>query len=458
MNNTEVVIARSGTLEQVTPLNLLAQLSKTKANGCLTVSSGMASWSIFVEKGKLIYASLSIAPFERLERHLRRSGHQASAPVSAARQKVQQMFGKALNQTTDEDPDYQAICWLLDQQYIQPEESSALIEEFLQVAEPSIKSPDYQAICWLFSQKYLEPAQTASLIEELAKEVLESFLLLEAGTYEFLEQETLEELPKFCYLELRSLVEYCQKRLRYWQSLGPHIWSPYQRPYFFSQAGTQQQLSTEIQQKLAAVLKGYSFRHLAVLMNQDELKLVKSLRPYIESGAIFLREPQPPFSELPRISTATVNAANPADSSVAAVPAEPASGAPEAPQAATSQATYTIACVDDSPAMLNEISRFLNDENCTVITISDPVKALMQIVRAKPDLILLDVGMPTIDGYELCRLLRNHSLFKATPIVMVTGHTGIIDRARAKIVGASDYLSKPFTQTGLLKVVFKHLE
>ena len=368
------------------------------------------------------------------------------------------MFGKALNQTTDEDPDYQAICWLLDQQYIQPEESSALIEEFLQVAEPSIKSPDYQAICWLFSQKYLEPAQTASLIEELAKEVLESFLLLEAGTYEFLEQETLEELPKFCYLELRSLVEYCQKRLRYWQSLGPHICSPYQRPYFFSQAGTQQQLSTEIQQKLAAVLKGYSFRHLAVLMNQDELKLVKSLRPYIESGAIFLREPQPPFSELPRISTATVNAANPVDSSVDAVSAEPASGAPEAPQTATSQATYTIACVDDSPAMLNEISRFLNDENCTVITISDPVKALMQIVRAKPDLILLDVGMPTIDGYELCRLLRNHSLFKATPIVMVTGHTGIIDRARAKIVGASDYLSKPFTQTGLLKVVFKHLE
>lgn len=457
MNNAEVAATSSGTLEHITPLNLLAQLSKAKANGCLTASSGIASWSIYLEKGKLTYASLSIAPFERLERHLRRLGHKASPPVSTARQKAQQMFGTTLNQSAAEDPDYQAICWLLDQQYIQPEESAALIEEFLQVAEPSIKSPDYQAICWLFNQKYLDPAQTTNLIEELAKEVLESFLLLEAGTYELIGQDQLEELPKFCRLELRSLVEYCQKRLRHWQSLGPHIWSPYQRPYFFSQAGAQQQLSAEIQQKLAAVLKGYSFRHLAVLMNQDELKLVKSLQPYIESGAIFLREPQPPFSELPRLSAATVNAANNADSGVTSVSAESASGATEGNHAATSQATYTIACVDDSPAMLNEISRFLSDENCTVLTISDSVKALMQIVRAKPDLILLDVGMPTIDGYELCRLLRNHSLFKSTPIVMVTGHTGIIDRAKAKIVGASDYLSKPFTQTGLLKVVFKHL-
>jgi len=143
---------------------------------------------------------------------------------------------------------------------------------------------------------------------------------------------------------------------------------------------------------------------------------------------------------------------NPATSSV-----EVAAGSIETANSGISQATYTITCVDDSPAMLNEISRFLSDENFNIVTINDPVKALIQIVRAKPDLILLDVGMPTIDGYELCRLLRNHSLFKTTPIVMVTGHTGIIDRARAKIVGASDYLSKPFTQAGLLKVVFKHL-
>ncbi len=89
--------------------------------------------------------------------------------------------------------------------------------------------------------------------------------------------------------------------------------------------------------------------------------------------------------------------------------------------------------------------------------INDPVKALMQVVRSKPDMILLDVGMPNLDGYELCSLLRRHPNFKQIPIIMVTGHTGFIDRAKAKIVGASGYLTKPFTQSELVKTVFRYL-
>ena len=127
------------------------------------------------------------------------------------------------------------------------------------------------------------------------------------------------------------------------------------------------------------------------------------------------------------------------------------------PNPSVTKSTYKIICVDDSPTMLKEISYFLDDESFSVFTISDPVKALMQIVRLKPDLILLDVRMAGIDGYELCRLLRNHSLFKKTPIIMVTGNTGIIDRVKARIVGASGYLTKPFTQPDLLKIVFRHL-
>ncbi len=92
-----------------------------------------------------------------------------------------------------------------------------------------------------------------------------------------------------------------------------------------------------------------------------------------------------------------------------------------------------------------------------VVAINDPVKALMQIVRSKPDLILLNITMPNLDGYELCSLLRRHPRYKRTPIVMVTGNTGLIDRARAKLVRASGYLTKPFTQSDLLKMVFKHL-
>jgi two-component system, chemotaxis family, response regulator PixG len=121
------------------------------------------------------------------------------------------------------------------------------------------------------------------------------------------------------------------------------------------------------------------------------------------------------------------------------------------------QATYKIACVDDSPTILREINRFLDGDSFKVFPIVDSGTALMKIIRINPDIILLDVGMPTIDGYKLCSMLRKHPAFKKTPIVMVTGNTGIIDRAKAKMAGSTDYMTKPFTQSGLIEMVSRHL-
>jgi twitching motility two-component system response regulator PilG len=128
------------------------------------------------------------------------------------------------------------------------------------------------------------------------------------------------------------------------------------------------------------------------------------------------------------------------------------------PSTAAKTTSHTIACIDDSPAVLQSINTFLSEENVSVIMINDPVKALMQVIRSKPDLILLDITMPNLDGYELCSLLRKHPSFRTTPVVMVTSNTGFIDRAKAKLVGASGYLTKPFTQTDLIKMIFKHLK
>jgi two-component system, chemotaxis family, response regulator PixG len=113
--------------------------------------------------------------------------------------------------------------------------------------------------------------------------------------------------------------------------------------------------------------------------------------------------------------------------------------------------------VDDSPTILREINRFLDGDSFKVFPIVDSGTALMKIIRINPDIILLDVGMPTIDGYKLCSMLRKHPAFKKTPIVMVTGNTGIIDRAKAKMAGSTDYMTKPFTQAGLIDMVSKHL-
>lgn len=454
-----------GAFQKLRPLSLLAHLCSCYDSVHLKVSTNSASWSVYIEQGKIIYASHSVEPFDRLDCHLRRLGHRIPI-ASETRGQLRLLF--------ETDPE-----------------------------NYSSQNPDYQAICWLVNQRYLNNIEVAALIEGLVREVIESFLLIKEGTYEF--KENLPATPTFCSLDVEPIIEHCQKKLEGWQALGPQIWSPYQRPYFVNRGRTEQQTLPEIQQRLSAILKGFSFRHLAILLNQDELQLAQSLYPYVVAETILLNDPQPPFEQLPRTfdrlheqldssslvyEIATISNT---DTNIVATTLGKASRTAQLPEVSTLASgdsvskitapiittaseetatslskgipaplniknTYKIVCVDDSPTMLKEITRFLDDESFSVSTIKDSIKALMQIVRLKPDLILLDVNMAGIDGYELCRLLRNHSLFKKTPIIMVTGNTGIIDRVKARFVGASGYLTKPFTQSDLLKMVFRHLD
>ncbi|MEH1923508.1 response regulator [Nostoc sp.] len=342
--------------QKLHPLSLLAQLTSRRATGCLSIFTGIVSWSIYLEDGKLTYASYSDKLFERLDSHLRRLSQQIPALNSATRVQMRLMF-----ETKNE--------------------------------HQSIPNADYQAICWLVNQDYITSVQAGSLIDELAKEVLESFLCLKEGSYEFSPESSLDELPKFCRLDLRLLVEHCQKQLRNRQNIQSSI----------PAGGSSQVLAATQQTQVQPQLQIKIGQKLPIPINFD-------------------------IAENNKISQPTVG-----------------------------KRLYTIACIDDSQTVLNSIKHFLDENTFSVVMINDPVKALMQILRSKPDLILLDVEMPSLDGYELCSLLRKHSAFKNTPIVMVTGRTGFIDRAKAKIVRSSGYLTKPFTQSELLKMVFKHL-
>lgn len=447
-----------GTFQKLRPLSLLTHLCSSYDSTRLKVSCGTVCWSIYVEQGKILYASHTVEPFDRLDCHLRRLSHRIPTLKSEIRAQLRLLF------------------------------------------ENESEHPDYQAICWLVNNQYLNQIQATTLIEALVKEVIESFMLIPEGSYELGEER--HDLPVQCKLDLHPIIQQCQKRLQGWQSLAPYIWSPYQRPYFYNQNTAGERLSPELQHKLSAILKGFSLRHLAILLNQEELQLAQSLYPYIKAGNIILHEPQPPFEQLPRtydphpkrpqvvetkLSTVdhnepaaaernfvpdTTSLTKPAPTTQSQVPrsahalekfaAKSASIEKVTPvnkiaHPSNHKSAYKVVCIDDSPAMLQELNHLLDDESFNVFTISDPVKALMQIVRIKPDLILLDVKMAGIDGYELCRLLRNHSSFKTIPIIMVTGNTGIIDRVKARFVGASGYLTKPFNQSDLLKIVFRHL-
>ncbi|AFZ28881.1 response regulator receiver protein [Gloeocapsa sp. PCC 7428] len=463
-------MAIHGTFQKLRPLSLLANLCSSYDSVCLKVTSNTVTWFIYVKQGKILYASHTVDPCDRLDCYLRRFSYHTATLNSEIRSQLRLRFDNA-----------------------------------------SELHPEYQAICWLFDNQYLNQNQAAALIEYLVKEVVESFLLIQEGSYEL--DEKYDILPaEFCQLDLQPIVKHCQPRIKSWQSLAPQLWSPYQRPYLNNQPNIKEQLTAETQHKLSSILKGFSIRHLAVLLNQDELQLAQSLYPYIKMGSIILHEPQPPFEQLPRTyeppveSQLAVQLASPVrvenkpstihntnkninsdnKQTTSLTKATPNNQLPEVTQrnnkpierfvvppskaiersakplekiitSHTKKAAYKIVCIDDSQAMLRELGHLLDDESFDVFTINDPVKALMQVVRIKPDLILLDIKMAKIDGYELCRLLRNHSLFKSTPIIMVTGSTGIIDRVKARFVGASGYLTKPFTQSELFKIIFRHL-
>ena len=102
-----------------------------------------------------------------------------------------------------------------------------------------------------------------------------------------------------------------------------------------------------------------------------------------------------------------------------------------------------IVCIDDSKTVQKQMKMTLEAVGYRVIGILDPTTALKMLSKHQPAIIFMDINMPELNGYDLCSLLRKSQKFKQIPIVMLTGRDGMIDRVRAKIVGATDYLTKP---------------
>lgn len=111
-----------------------------------------------------------------------------------------------------------------------------------------------------------------------------------------------------------------------------------------------------------------------------------------------------------------------------------------------------VACIDDSKTMRAIIRSILEPAGYRVMEIFKATEAIPQMMQARPNLILLDISMPEIDGYELCGTLKRSSL-KGIPVVMVTGREGVVDRVRARFAGATDYITKPFDPEHLTSLV-----
>jgi CheY-like chemotaxis protein len=248
----------------------------------------------------------------------------------------------------------------------------------------SIPNPDYLAICWLVDQKYISHVQAALLIEKLALEVLQPLLNLEYGSYEFVPHTFLDNLPKFCHLNLRTLVEQSQSGVK-----------------------------VDVQENLNFENDYQSYSH-----KKHQEQLPGSNADQVDSEANINQPNNPQVRERKK---------------------------------------YSILGVDDDYSILNAVEDFLDEQIFSVLKFMDSSQALMEILRVQPDIILLNIEMPNLDGFEICSLLRKHTHYQNIPVILMTEKMGLKDRAKAKFVRANGYLEKPFSQGDLLKIIFQHI-
>jgi twitching motility two-component system response regulator PilG len=312
--------------------------------------------------------------------------------------------------------------------YLRRYQADHLVNQFAQHAIAATNAAEYGYLWALLERHTLTPAQGRSIIHSMVHETLFDLLSLHQGSFVFEVGPPLS--PQLTTLEISPQLTRTMKQVQQWKLLHPYIQSPEQRPFVANVEALQRSLSNRTFTKLTAYADGNaSLRRIARYLNRDILTVGKAIYPYVQQGIIQM--------PLGGEDTGFGSRANPALSP------EPRNR----PQ---------IVCIDDGATVREMVNAMLSPYGYEVTAIANPLDALSFVFRINPDLILCDIAMPELDGYEVCAMLRSSSTFRQTPIVMLTGRDGFIDRVKARMVGATDYLTKPFGENELLMLVEKY--
>jgi twitching motility two-component system response regulator PilG len=291
----------------------------------------------------------------------------------------------------------------------------------------TVNAPEYGYLWALMENHVLTPAQGRSIIQSMVHETLFDLLSLHQGAFIFEISPALA--PQLTTLEIAPLVAKIMKQVQEWKQLHPHIQSPNQCPIVAAPAQLREALNERTFRTLERWVDGKtSIRQIARYLNRDILTVAKAIYPYVQQGLVHLMYPASDDS----------------------TPSERDFGSLQTK-------VPRIVCIDDGATIRKAVEFILNQHGYEATSISNPLKALSLVFQLKPDLILCDIAMPELDGYEICAMLRKSTAFRQTPIVMLTGKDGFIDRVKARMVGATDYLTKPFGESELLMLVEKYV-
>ncbi|HBE19852.1 MAG TPA: response regulator [Cyanobacteria bacterium UBA11149] len=232
-----------------------------------------------------------------------------------------------------------------------------------------------------------------------------------------------------------------------WQRGGLAEISPNLAPKVLQESELQRQTSELIYRNLLSLADGnLTFRDLAAKSNRNLLIMTQPMLPYIRQELIGLI----PVDDLNISINLPVYINKTKEKKIEVGNLDNSDYQP-------SSISPLVACIDDSRIDNIAISHIIANAGCQCITIQDGYEAISTLLSHKPDLIFLDLIMPITNGFEICAQIRRIPVFKDTPVIIVTGKNGAIDRTRAKIVGASGFITKPIKQEEVLKILKHHL-
>ncbi|MGB3759201.1 MAG: response regulator [Rivularia sp. (in: cyanobacteria)] len=297
-------------------------------------------------------------------------------------------------------------------------------------SDKSLSAPEYGYLWRLLEQDIINPIQARSIIHGLVHETLFDLLSLREGSFIFELDKPLT--PQLTTLEIAPLVNKVFKQVQEWKLLYPYIQSPEQCPVLTDVERLRSSLASSTVEKLQHWADGKtSLRQLARFLNRDVLTLAKAIYPYVQQGLIHI-------VSIENKCTLTHNHSSLEHSQ-------------------ENKSIKGIVCIDDAVAICETVQSILQPQGYNAIAFTNPLEALNRVFQLQPHLILCDIVMPDLDGYQLCAMLRHSSAFRLVPIIMLSAKSSYIDRAKANMVGATDYLTKPFESTELLLLIKKYL-
>ncbi|BAZ10271.1 response regulator receiver protein [Calothrix sp. NIES-4071] len=304
----------------------------------------------------------------------------------------------------------------------------------LRAEDTQIDYWDYRLLEVLHEKQKIKREQINSIVESTIAELL--FDLAQQANFTPISsdrnQDVILETP-MSFTSADMSLKFMQDSWKTWSDAGLANFYPDSAPILRRPEQLESSVSPAVYKNFVTLMNGkYTLRDLAFKMKQTIMPVTRSLLPYILKGIVELIEvPDLPLkiSEAKPHSTVT----------------KPASSSP------------LIACVDDSPQVCQMLEQILVPSGFRFVKIQDPLQALPILIEHKPDLVFLDLVMPVASGYEICAQLRRVSIFAHTPIIILTGSDGLLDRVRAKVVGSTDFISKPVAADKVMAVVRKYV-